>query len=219
MAVSGIKRGHKGGVTSGTLRRALAGSRLPTDPLDVSLPPGSNSWPSALRRRLTASLAPAGVLIPIMERASGLSILLTQRAADLKHHAGQVAFPGGRMEAGDRNLRDTALRETEEEVGIAPQQVTVIGYLDAMPTITGFAVTPVVGLVHEAAELKLDHSEVETAFEVPLGFLLDDSNDRYSERELFGLRLPMVEMHYEGRRIWGATAHILLSFRKIILKR
>lgn len=200
------------------LRRRFAGTQLPTDPLDVTLPPGSGRWPVALRRRLTVSLAPAGVLIPIMERAGGLSVLLTQRAADLKHHAGQIAFPGGRMEAADRDLRDTALRETEEEVGIAPRHIAVIGYLDAMPTITGFAVTPVVGLVHEAAQLRLDRTEVEEAFEVPLRFLLDERNDRFAEREAFGLRLPMVEMHYEGRRIWGATAQMLMSFRKKIMK-
>lgn len=217
MAASGTRRQGAGDVTADTLRRRFARTRLPTDPLDVSLPAGSRRWPAALRRRLTVSLAPAGVLIPIMARAGGLSVLLTQRAADLKHHAGQIAFPGGQMEAGDRDLRDTALRETEEEVGIARRHVSVIGYLDAMPTITGFAVTPVVGLVHEAAELRIDRTEVEDAFEIPLGFLLDESHDRYFEREVFGLRLPMVEMHFEGRRIWGATAHMLVDFRKKLI--
>ncbi len=217
MAVSGIRRGSTGDVTVDRLRRCFARTRLPSDPLAVSLPSGIGRWPAALRQRLTASLAPAGVLIPIMERSGGLSVLLTQRAAALKHHAGQIAFPGGQMEAGDRDLCDTALRETEEEVGIAPRHVSIIGYLDAMPTITGFAVTPVVGLVNEAAELKLDRTEVEDAFEIPLGFLLDERNDLYAEREVFGLRLPMVEMHFEGRRIWGATAHMLVSFRQKLI--
>ena len=184
----------------------------------MTLPPGSDDWPASLRRQLTGSLTPAGVLVPIMDRPLGLSVLLTQRAAALKHHAGQVAFPGGRMEAHDRDVRETALRETEEEVGIAPRHVSVIGYMRSMPTMTGFAVTPVVGLVHESAELVVDRTEVEYTFEVPLDFLLDERNDRVSEREVQGRSLPMVEIHYEGRRIWGATAYMVLALRKRLLK-
>ena len=122
------------------------------------------------------------------------------------------------METHDRDVRDTALRETEEEVGIAPRHVSVIGYLRSMPTMTGFAVTPVVGLVQESAELIIDRTEVEFAFEVPLEFLLDERNDRQSEREVQGRKLPMIEMHYEGHRIWGATAYMLIALRKYVLK-
>ncbi len=122
------------------------------------------------------------------------------------------------MEGHDRDLRDTALRETEEEVGIAPRHVSVIGYLKSMPTMTGFAVTPVVGLVKSTAELMIDRTEVEYTFEVPLEFVLDERNDRLREREVQGRSLPMVEMHYEGRRIWGATAYMLLSLRKKLIK-
>ena len=96
-----------------------------------------------MREKLEGPLKPAGVLVPIIERVEGLSVLLTQRASHLKHHAGQVSFPGGSMEEHDDDVRATALRETQEEVGISPHEVDVIGYLKTMPTITGFAVTPV----------------------------------------------------------------------------
>ena len=203
-------------VTADLLRERLARTRLPKDPLDVTMPPGSERWPAPLRERLTATLKPAGVLIPVMQRASSLSVLLTQRSAELKHHAGQVSFPGGRMEEHDSDVRVTALRETHEEVGIEPHHVSVVGYLGPMPTITGYAVTPVVGLVSESAQLVIDRTEVEYAFEVPLEFLLDESNDQLVDREFQGRAIPMVEFHYEGQRIWGATAQMLLLFRKYI---
>lgn len=201
-------------VTIDLLRECLSGTRLPDDPLDVSMPPGIDSWPDAMRERLTATLTPAGVLIPVMVRDRELTVLLTQRSAALKHHAGQVSFPGGRMEEHDLDVRVTALRETHEEVGIEPHHVAVIGYLAPMPTITGYAVTPVIGLVSESAELLIDRTEVEYAFEVPLEFLLDESNDRLVDREFQGRSFPMVEFHYDQQRIWGATAQMLLLFRK-----
>jgi 8-oxo-dGTP pyrophosphatase MutT (NUDIX family) len=180
------------------------------------MPPGSERWPAPMREQLTATLKPAGVLIPVMQRTATLSVLLTQRSADLKHHAGQVSFPGGRMEEQDDDVCFAALRETREEVGIEPHHVSVIGYLGAMPTITGYAVTPVVGLVSDAAELVIDRTEVEYAFEVPLDFLLDERNDQWVEREFHGRLFPMVEFHYEDQRIWGATAQMILTFRKIL---
>jgi len=198
------------------LRERFAETCLPEDPLDVTMPAGSERWPAAMRDQLAATLKPAGVLIPIMERAASLSVLLTQRSAELKHHAGQVSFPGGRMEEHDQDVRVTALRETHEEVGIAPRHVSVIGYLGPMPTITGYAVTPVVGLVSDAADLVIDRTEVEFAFEVPLEFLLDEGNDRVVERRFHGRSIPMLEFQYEGQRIWGATAQMLLIFRKYI---
>ena len=207
-----------GSLTADLLRERLAGTTLHEDPLAVSLPPGSEHWPAPMREQLSATLKPAGVLIPVMQRATELSLLLTQRSAELKHHAGQVSFPGGRMEEYDQDVRVTALRETHEEVGIEPHHVSVIGYLGAMPTTTGYAVTPVVGLVSDTANLVIDHTEVEYAFEVPLEFVLDEANDRYGEREFHGRRFSMLEFHYEGERIWGATAQMLLTFRKYLIK-
>jgi 8-oxo-dGTP pyrophosphatase MutT (NUDIX family) len=205
-------------ITADLLRQRLAATRMPGDLLDVVMPAGSDRWPPGIRDKLTTTLTPAGVLIPVIQHApSELALLLTQRAADLKHHAGQVSFPGGRMEAADANIAITALRETEEEVGIAQAKVAVIGYLQPMPTVTGYAVTPVVGLIDGAVELRLDRTEVEYVFEVPLRFLLDRANRRIVERELHGNRVSMVEYHFEGQRIWGATAFIIEKFIKILI--
>lgn len=195
--------------TLALLRERLGHTRLPEDPTAVVLPPGSERWPEELRVHLAFALRPAGVLIPVMERDAGLTVLLTRRAAALKHHAGQVAFPGGGMEKGDRTILDTALRETQEEVGIRREDVTVLGFLDAMPTVTGFAVTPVVGCISAGAQIDLDPIEVELAFEVPLGFLLDRNNAIPGEREFLGRRVPIIEYRYEEHRIWGATANML----------
>ena len=205
-------------LTAAFLQERLAGTRAPANPVDVALPSGSERWPSYIRERITETLQPAGVLIPVIERAAGLSVLLTQRSADLKHHAGQVSFPGGRMEDHDSDVVQTALRETHEEVGIPPQAVAVVGYLAPMPTITGYAVTPVVGMVDEGVPLRIDRTEVEYAFEVPLEFLLDRRNEQALERVYRGRRIPTVEFHYEGERIWGATAHILVELRRIIIE-
>jgi 8-oxo-dGTP pyrophosphatase MutT (NUDIX family) len=200
------------------LRQRLTGTAPRDDPLDVDLPADSERWPAGMLENMTGSLKPAGVLIPVIDHAAELSILLTQRAADLKHHAGQVSFPGGRMEARDADITETALRETYEEIGIAAHEVSVIGYLQPMPTVTGYAVTPVVGLIAAGVELTIDRTEVDYAFEVPLRFLLEHSNRRLVERELHGKKVPMVEFHYAGERIWGATAYMLMRFLKILEK-
>ena len=205
-------------ITISLLRERLAGTSAPDDPTDVVMPAGSERWPRFIRERILQALQPAGVLIPVLERPGQLSILLTQRSAELKHHAGQVSFPGGRMEDADKDVVHTALRETHEEVGIPPEAITVIGYLDPMPTVTGYAVTPVVGVVSADTPLQLDRTEVEYAFEVPLPFLLDERNQRASEREYQGRTIPTTEFHYESERIWGATAHMLIELRKIVLK-
>lgn len=191
---------------------------MPEDPLAVVMPPGSREWPADLRRKMCEGLKPAGVLIPIIEHADSLSVLLTLRSSELTHHAGQVSFPGGSMESADADITQTALRETHEEVGIRPEQVDVVGYLPPMLTVTGFAVTPVVGLVEPDIDLTLDEREVEFAFEVPLSFLLDDKNQQASQREVRGVIVPIIEFNYERRRIWGATANILVEFRNILFK-
>ena len=195
------------------------GTRLPRDPLDVVLPPGVERWPASMLKKLTGSLRPAGVLIPIMDRGGELTVLFTQRAADLTHHPGQVSFPGGSMEEHDENLQATALRETHEEVGIAPQQVSVIGYLGPTPTVTGYAVTPTIGIVEPSAGLIIDTMEVEYAFEVPLEFLLDEGSAQRTEREVYGHKVPVVEFQYQDRRIWGATANMLQIFIKRLIKK
>ena len=191
---------------------------MPEDPLAVVMPPGSHEWPADLRRKMCEDLKPAGVLIPIIEHADDLSVLLTQRSAELKNHAGQVSFPGGRMETVDADITQTALRETHEEVGIRPEQVDVAGYLPPMLTVTGYAVTPIVGLVEPGFSLAVDEREVDFAFEVPLSFLLDDKNQEASERDVRGVVVPIIEFNYQRRRIWGATANILVELREILIK-
>ena len=205
-------------MSADALRARFAGPDLSEDPLDVAMPPGLHRWPHAMREQLDAPLKPAGVLVPIMERAEGMTVLLTQRSPDLKHHAGQASFPGGRMEPHDTDVRVTALRETHEEVGIAPDHIDVIGYLQAMPTITGFAVTPVVGLVRDPVELTIDRTEVDYTFEIPLDFLLDERNDKVVDREWEGRRFRLREFHYQGERVWGATAYMLQAFREFVLE-
>jgi 8-oxo-dGTP pyrophosphatase MutT (NUDIX family) len=205
-------------ITVSMLRERLAKTSAPDDPTDVVMPTGSERWPGFTRERIRQTLRPAGVLIPVLERPGHLSVLLTQRSAELKHHAAQVSFPGGRMEDADRDVVHAALRETQEEVGIPADAITVIGYLDPMPTVTGYAVTPVVGVVAADVPLQVDRTEVEYAFEVPLPFLLDERNQRAAEREYQGRTIPTIEFHYESERIWGATAHILVEFRKLVLK-
>ena len=204
-------------ITTAHIRERLNETRRPVDPTDVVLPIGSDDWPYRLKQALSGTLKPAGVLIPVIERdATGLSLLLTQRSAELKHHAGQVSFPGGRWESDDADIVATALRETYEEVGIAQSDITVIGYMRPMPTITGYAVTPVIGVVSGDIELQLDHTEVEYAFEVPLPFLLDPANRQLVERDVGGSIAVMAEYHYDGHRIWGATAFIIREFINII---
>lgn len=205
-------------VTAAMLRERLAGTRMPQDPTGIVMPQGSALLPASMRELLLQSLKPAGVLIPVFERAASLSVLLTQRSAGLTHHAGQISFPGGRMEDADADILATALRETHEEVGIAPREVSVIGYLEPMPTVTGYAVTAVVGLVSGPVELIIDTTEVEFAFEVPLSFLLDRRNQHLAEREFQGRKIPTIEFIYDEQRIWGATAHMLVQLRKYLIK-
>jgi 8-oxo-dGTP pyrophosphatase MutT (NUDIX family) len=200
------------------IRERLAGTTMPGDPLRIVIPPALETWPEHLRGQLAVNLKPAGVLVPIIERSDSLSVLLTRRSAALRYHASQVSFPGGRMEHGDPDIRATALRETWEEVGIPPSHVEVAGYLEPTPTITGYAVTAVVGIVRPDAELVVDPGEVERAFEVPLEFLLDVANQRNSVRDYNGTRVPIVEFQFASERIWGATANILLTLRTILVE-
>ena len=155
--------------------------------------------------------APAAVLVTLVAGAPGLPVLLTERATDLKHHAGQVAFPGGRREAHDSEPVATALRETEEEIGLAARHVEVVGCLEDYIVVTGYRITPVVALVRPGFDLSLDLGEVAGTFEVPLSFVLDARNLRWIERHYAGVPLQVAEFDYEGRRVWGATAAMLVA--------
>lgn len=155
---------------------------------------------------------PAAVLVPLVQRASGLTVLLTQRTAHLHDHAGQISFPGGRVEAGDATATATALRETEEEIGLAPGAVDVIGNLPDYLVASGYRVTPVVGVIEQDFPLRLDEFEVAEVFEVPLEFLMNPANHERRSVALGGVSRTFYAMPYEGRRryfIWGATAAML----------
>jgi len=158
----------------------------------------------------------AAVLVPLIERDSGLTVLLTQRTAHLRDHPGQVSFPGGRCEACDISIVATALREAQEEVGLDPAQAEVLGLLPEYRTGTGFSIMPVVALVRPPLNLKLDDFEVAEAFETPLAFLLDPANHQRHSAETQGGRREYYAMPWEGYYIWGATAGMLVSLHRFL---
>jgi len=159
---------------------------------------------------------PAAVLVPLVAHAGALTVLLTRRTDHLHHHPGQISFPGGRVESHDLSAVMTALRETEEEIGLEPDRVELLGELPDYFTGTGFRVTPVVGLVHPPFELKLDAFEVAEAFEVPFSFLLDPANHQRHRREYEGRMREYYAMPYGEYFIWGATAGILVSLYRFL---
>ncbi|MGI4848257.1 MAG: CoA pyrophosphatase [Janthinobacterium lividum] len=162
-----------------------------------------------LPMRACGEFTRASVLLPIVVREQGLTMLLTQRTANLTDHPGQISLPGGRAEPEDASPVDTALRETEEEVGLARAHIEVIGSLPQYFTVTGYCIDPVVALVFPPFALRADPDEVAEIFEVPLAFLLDGGNHQRRSGEMGGQRRSFYAMPYERFFIWGATAHIL----------
>jgi 8-oxo-dGTP pyrophosphatase MutT (NUDIX family) len=151
---------------------------------------------------------PAAVLLPIVDRPARLGVLLTLRAADLRAHSGQVAFPGGKIDPGE-TPREAALREAQEEIGLMARFIEPLGWLDPYFTGTGFRVAPLVAMVQPTFALKVNELEVDEVFEIPFAFLMDVANHRLEEREWQGRRRRYYAMPHEGRYIWGATAGIL----------
>ena len=156
-------------------------------------------------------LRPAAVLCGVVERRHGLSVILTQRPHTLREHAGQIAFPGGKIEATDESPVHAALREAEEEVGLPPSAVEVLGRIDPYETGTGFRVEPVIAMVDPAARLRPDPTEVAEIFEAPLDFLMDPANLKRHSGEWGGRTRLYYAIPWEGRYIWGATAGMLKS--------
>jgi 8-oxo-dGTP pyrophosphatase MutT (NUDIX family) len=151
---------------------------------------------------------PAAVLIPVVDHPQP-TVLLTQRSAHLNDHAGQISFPGGKIDATDASPLDTALREAEEEVGLSRQFVDPIGYLDLYGTSFGFRILPTVARVRPGFELRINKSEVDDAFEVPLAFLMNPVNHQIHSKEFRGMERSFYAMPFAERYIWGATAGIL----------
>lgn len=176
----------------------------------------SDEQRARLRALFPANPSRAAVLVPLVERPAGLHVLLTQRASHLTHHAGQISFPGGRIESHDADAWAAALRETREEIGLDPGFVERAGYLRDHLVISGFRVTPVVGFVRAGFDLRLDRTEVEDAFEVPLEFVLDPRNHLPRARAFAGVDVLTHEIPYQGRHIWGATASMLISFGRLL---
>ena len=174
---------------------------------------------SKVRAALPARRVPAAVLVPLVERASGLTVLLTQRAETLKDHAGQISFPGGRIEPDDPDAWAAALREAYEEIGLLPELVEFAGYLPDHYVITGFRVTPAVGFVNPEYQLRIAKAEVHDVFEVPLDFILDAANHKSRRRRLAGLDIDVHDIPYGDRNIWGATAGMLMTLRRMLLAR
>lgn len=169
-----------------------------------------------LRRFFTDQPVPAAVLVPIIDRGDELTVLLTERASDLKHHAGQIAFPGGRLEPDDPDAVNAALRETEEEIGLRRELVDVLGFLPDHPVITGYRITPIVGLVRPQFQLVLDPFEVSSSFEVPLRRILDPAADIRRMRQWEGEEFETFDIHWQDRMIWGVTAGMLLTLRELL---
>jgi 8-oxo-dGTP pyrophosphatase MutT (NUDIX family) len=171
-----------------------------------------------LRARMPERRVPAAVLVPLVERAAGWTVLLTQRSAALRDHGGQISFPGGRIDAGDANAWAAALREAEEEIGLSADMIEFAGFLPDHLVATGFCITPVVGFVNPAHDLRLAAAEVHDAFEVPLAFLFDTGNHRSRLRRLGGLEVETTEIPFGSRTIWGATAGMLMSLRRLVFE-
>jgi 8-oxo-dGTP pyrophosphatase MutT (NUDIX family) len=213
---------------------------VPVTSIDSHLPavPPDALTPDALRARLAAQASwtpelagdggrfaerePAGaaVLVPLVQRDEGLTLLLTRRTDHLRDHAGQISFPGGRVEPEDDGPIATALRETEEEIGLPREHIHVIGQLPVYSTVTAFQVTPVVALIEPGFTLALDDFEVAEAFEVPLAFLMNPAHHRHHRFEFGGVERRFLSMPWQGPEreyfIWGATAAMLRNLYRLL---
>lgn len=208
--------------------RARAVARLHRAPVDSIFDPRSGrSWgPSDfdLNPDLLSDLAvmeeprPAAVLVPVVAR-SELTVLLTQRTEHLAKHAGQISFPGGKIDEEDVGPIDAAIREAEEEIGLSASYIETLGFLDSYRTGTGYRITPVVALVRQGFSLALNAHEVADVFEVPLSFLMDEANHQRHAREWRGRQRQFYAMPYQDRYIWGATAGIIKNLHERLIAR
>ena len=203
------------GFTARDLRRRAEGVLLPSDQLDRVPMEGAARYsdlrlnPDLGPATHDAATRPAAVLVPIIDRKPEATILLTERTEHLAAHAGQIAFPGGKMDAEDPAPADTALREAREEIGLDPRLVRPIGFLDTYQTVTNFRVAPLVAEIPADFEMRLDPAEVADAFEVPLRFLMNSENHEIHSLTYEGRERYYYAMPYGDRYIWGATAGIL----------
>jgi 8-oxo-dGTP pyrophosphatase MutT (NUDIX family) len=200
--------------------RARLGFSVPPGLLDASVLPASSDHGTDRMLKIVAQeqpIRPAAVLIPVVAHEEP-TVLLTQRAAHLNDHAGQISFPGGKIDAADASPLDAALREAEEEIGLDRGFIDPVGYLPVYATGFGFRIVPTLARVKPGFDLRINESEVENAFEVPLSFLMDPGNHQLHSREFRGMARSFYAMPYEERYIWGATAGILRVLYETIYK-
>jgi len=172
---------------------------------------------ASVQAALPAAPRAAAVLVPIVDRAQAPALLMTTRAGHLRQHAGQISFPGGRIEASDDDVLGAALRETEEEIGLCASYIQPLGFLPDQVVLTGFRITPVVALVRPGFELRVDSTEVAEVFEIPLENLCHAESFRPTSRVLRGVEMTLNDLHFEGRVVWGATAGMLQMLRVALL--
>lgn len=207
-------------LTSELMRARLAQTQRASTTSDMDTAQQLGGLNAPLKPPL-ASTRDAAVLVPIVDHEAGQTVLLTQRTDHLDRHAGQVAFPGGRTEDHDPDAVATALRETEEEIGLPRARIDILGALPVYETITGYAVQPIVGLIATpfdlAADLTLDPHEVASAFEVPLAFLMNPANHQLHEGTKGGITRRYYAMPYQDHYIWGATAGMIVNLHRVLM--
>lgn len=169
-----------------------------------------------MQSHFPANPVPAAVLVPLVDRPEGLTVLLTQRASQLAKHAAQVSFPGGRLEESDPDVAHAALREAQEEIGLDPSRVRVFGYLPDHLVISGFRVTPVLSLVSPPFSLEINTSEVAEAFEVPVSHIFDTRNHKARLRRVGNEEMLLFDLPWAGHNIWGATAGMLMTLVRMV---
>ena len=201
---------------AGRIRERLAGTQPRHDEDTFLLPGLTHEQSRAYRAWFPVDPVPAAVLVPLVERSDGLTVLLTERASDLKNHAGQISFPGGRMEESDGGALRTALREAQEEIGLDPRFVSVAGYLPDHIVVSGYRVTPVVAFVTPGFELLLDAAEVHTTFEVPLAHVFEPANYASRKRRFGDAEIELCDIPYRQWNIWGATAGMLVTLHRLV---
>lgn len=194
--------------TANAVRAKLAGAPLLPESLDLH----------AISLQEGARVTEAAVLVPLVNRGTGVQVLLTQRTEHLRDHGGQISFPGGRVEPGDVDREATALREMTEEIGLAASHVTLLGHLPGYEIPSGFRITPVVGWIEPPFTLTPDVFEVADIFEAPLAYFLDPANYQRREYRFRGRHRHYLAIPWDGRYIWGATAGMLYSLCRMLNK-